>query len=365
MKQNREQGKAHALVRFSFPYERRWRRLLLLLLPLPNGRMRVSCGKKSKHIDQKIAQAERENTLNPSAKCLVGVAVVVCAVICVNGCCCFCCWCIVHVLRYRVHVVGCVLPHQGRWLKWIFVRLFITSTRTIRWKSVEYESGNIALERQQQQQPKQSHGYNAIHTPHNFDVGTRFNWSEWNLWLCATDSTQYSSRTLSPPSIYLCRFFFLSMCVIALDRNMLGSCLSLQHFAYGKCVEVKKRWIAFSTGKYTVVSVVQYEPNLLTVFSVLCCALCCVCCVYPILCSFCFFPWVRPSYIIQFHFSLHTVFALTRSNLSAALKTQHQNTTETKHFFEKKTNNTTSTTVTSNQQQQPTKKKIIRLNFHQ
>lgn len=70
--------------------------------------------KKSKHIDQKIAQAERENTLNLSAKCLVGVAVVVCAVICVNGCCCFCCWCIVHVLRYRVHVVGCVLPHQGR-----------------------------------------------------------------------------------------------------------------------------------------------------------------------------------------------------------------------------------------------------------
>lgn len=104
-------------------------------------------------------------------------------------------------------------------------------------------------------------------------------------------------------------------------------------------------------------------------YCVLCAVLCavlCVCCVYPILCSFCFFPWVRPSYIIQFHFSLHTVFALTRSNLSAALKTQHQNTTETKHFFEKKTNNTTSTTVTSNQQQQPTKKKkIIRLNFHQ
>lgn len=47
---------------------------------------------------------------------------------------------------------------------------------------------------------------------------------------------------------------------------------------------------------------------------------CAVCCILFCIRSAATLPWVQPSCTIRFHFSLHTVFALTRSNLSAALQ---------------------------------------------
>lgn len=114
-----------------------------------------------------------------------------------------------------------------------------------------------------------------------------------NLWLCATDSTQYHSNGICNIG-GICLFFSIITCICV-------------------CSAWNKRWDQAQC--WQILSFQQCSTSQISLL----CSLCALCCVLFYVRSV-FFPWVRPSNIIQFHFSLHIVFALTRSNLSAALK---------------------------------------------
>lgn len=162
---------------------------------------------------------------------------------------------------------GCVLllPHQGRWLKWIFVRLFKNIFIRIR---LHGEKSRVTSDTAQHSHIANNSMDTQCNTPHTISIrlGTRIIIIELRETCgCARDWFDAEPFILSLSMCRLCAWCY--------------SFLSLHILAYG--TRETKRWSG-SVLENIVVSAVQYESNLLTVFSVR--AVLC-----PILCSLCFF----------------------------------------------------------------------------